>query len=269
MNSDYFFALKALAATDLSQAHIKQHSDGAQLSTRIANIDAVEVGAYSVYKPKDTAVFDQGRVTGKKHWVSNIPNSNSAVLGVQENNNFIMVLVELSDQVCVDMVNTMGMENTFSGHLTFENCPAVKLFDYNSSECFVVKQHISLGFLTNHLGLCQALFADIDQYTSSAGIKCGYEKAKINLNLSTFDLLWNLCLESIGKPESDHMWNLYNINFAHAKKTLTEICYFILEVTGSGLFEIGSVQHQRFKDALIYCSHMRNLYFQLNLKTHI
>ena len=62
-------------------------------------------------------------------------------------------------------------------------------------------------------------------------------------------------------PHLVQLWHQYNTAYGCAKQTLTMILKLIIEVTGSGLFEEGSTQHQRFKDALIYSTHMKNLYF--------
>jgi hypothetical protein len=206
-------------------------------------------------------VFDQGYITGKKLWVSNIPYSSHAVLGVLENNMKIIVLVEMTDRAQTNLVPTVGMENTYTGHIVFEQHPAIKLFDYNGPISFRLQHQTVLGFLTNHYGICLALFDDIDQYTQSAFIECEFDRSKIKLNLSMLGLLWNACLEQIGQPESDQLWHQINTVYGCGKQTLTMILKLIIEVTGTGLYEAGSTQHQRFKDALIYSTHMKNLYF--------
>ena len=259
--ASYQRELLELAKKDLSLAHVKQHSDAAQLAVNLAKIDNIVAGSYSVQKPADTVVFDQGYITGKKLWVSNIPYSSYVVLGVLENNTKIIVLVEITDRAHIDMVSTVGMENTYTGHIVFEQHPAIKLFDYYGLTSFRLQHQTVLGFLTNHYGLCLALFDDLDQYTQSAFIECEFDRSKIKLNLSMLDLLWNACLEQIGRPQSDQLWRQINTTYGCAKQTLTMILKLIIEVTGTGLYETGSEQHQRFKDALIYSTHMKNLYF--------
>ena len=266
MNVDFSAAyqheLLELAKQDLSLAHVKQHSDSGQLAVILAGIENVVAGSYSVQKPGETVVFDQGHLTGKKLWISNIPHSSHAVLGVLENNKKILVLVESTDRAQIDMVPTLGMENTYTGHVTFDQHPAVKLFDYdNDLDSFRVQHQTALGFITNHYGLSLSLFDDIDQYTQSALIRCDFDRSKIKLNLSMLDLLWNACLKQIGDPQSDQLWQQINTAYGCAKQTLVMILKLIIEVSGSGLYEVGSVQHQRFKDGLIYSTHMKNLYF--------
>jgi hypothetical protein len=258
----YQHELLELAKKDLSLAHIKQHSDSAQLAVSIANIDNVVAGSYSVQKPGETVIFDQGYITGKKLWVSNIPYSSHTVLGVLENHKKIIVLVKVTDRAQIDMTPTVGMENTYTGCITFDRHPAIKLFDYGDNpNSFRLQHQTALGFLTNHYGLSLALFDDIDRYTQSALIKCDFDRSKIKLNLSMLDLLWNACLEQIGDAESDQLWRQINTVYGCAKQTLIMILKLIIEVSGSGLYEAGSEQHQRFKDALIYSTHMKNLYF--------
>jgi hypothetical protein len=81
-------------------------------------------------------------------------------------------------------------------------------------------------------------------------------------------MLWNTCLEQIDQPVSDQLWQQINTVYGCAKQTLTMILKLIIEVTGSGLYEVGSTQHQRFKDALIYSTHMKNLYFSTKQNFH-
>jgi len=257
----YHYELLELAKKDLSLAHVKQHSDSAQMAVNLANIDNIVAGSYSVQKPGETVMFDQGYITGKKLWVSNILYSSHIVLGVLENNQKVIVLVKITDNAQIDMVPTVGMENTYTGNITFDKHPAIKLFDYANPDSFQLQHQTALGFLTNHYGLSLSLFNDIDQYTQTAFIKCGFDRSKIDLNLSILGMLWNTCLEQIGKPGSDQQWRQFNTAYGCAKQTLGMILKLIIEVSGSGLYEAGSEQHQRFKDALIYSTHMKNLYF--------
>ena len=261
-SSAYHYKLLELAKKDLSLAHVKQHSNAAQMAVDIAKINNVIAGGYSVQKTGETVTFDQGYITGKKLWVSNIPHSSHVVLGVLENNMKIIVLVEVTDRAQINLVPTVGMENTCTGHITFDRHPAIKLFDYNNNpNSFRLQHQTALGFLTNHYGLTLALFDDIDRYTQSVHIGCDFDRSKIKLNLSMLNLLWNACLEQIGNPESDQLWRQINTVYGCAKQTLIMTLKLIIEVTGSGLYEVGSEQHQRFKDALIYSTHMKNLYF--------
>jgi len=257
----YYHDLTGLAQTDLSLAHIQQHMDSALLAVKIAGHSDVNMSGYSSCKPRDTVTFKEGYLTGQKLWISNIPHGSNFVLGVRQVDTVVLVLVSVTDRVNIDMVPTLGMENTFTGHMTFDHYPAVKLFEYNTADGFLVKHQTALGFLSNHLGLCQALFNNIDQYTDTANIDCTFEKSKIKLNLSALTVLWTSCLEQINAVESDQLWHQYNTAYAFAKQTLIMILQLVIKTTGSKLFETGSEQHQRFKDALIYSSHMKNLYF--------
>ena len=263
LNLDYYNKLRQLAQQDLSLAHLKQHNDAAQLSAALGGVDINGIGTYSVSKPNDTIMFNTGNITGKKYWVSNLVNANYGVFVVKENNFPIVVLTKLSDQVHRELVPTLGMEATHTGHLTFTNHPAVKLFNYDSLTSFPVQYMIELGFVTNHLGLAESIFNDINEYADLAGINNSFERKKIELNLSILEMVWKSGIEQLGVDCSDHIWHLCNTNFALSKKTLTDICHYIIQFTGSKLFEVGTIQHQRFKDALIYSSHRRNLYFSL------
>jgi hypothetical protein len=258
---DYYRKLKCLAASDLSLAHLDQHATGARMAVHAAGLDISGIGSYSVVKPNDSLIFVNGQVTGQKCWVSNAPYSDYAVMIAKENDLPILVLVEDLSNSQIDMIPTVGLEGTHTAHVTFSNSTATKLFNLPDLKLWPTKCMVDAGFITNYVGVSQALFQDIDQYTTDRNIQCSYNKNKIKLNLSVQEILWNSYLSRINEPESKDFWNFHNTVYAFVKKTLVEVTQFVVELTGSGLYEIGTPEHQRYTDALIYCSHMKNLYY--------
>lgn len=263
MTNNYFWDLKKLAGQDLSAAHVLQHTATADLTAKLGGINTVGPGTHSALKPKDTVQLHNGTITGRKHWVSNIPNCGWGVFNVHEGNNRAVVFVELHNAK-VEMVPTMGMEATLTGHLEFNNTPAVRICSNQDPAYFPIMRQHSMSFITNHYGLTESLFADLDQYTNLAGINCAYEKQKIQLELSVMKLLWEPTVKEIDKATgSDYYWHHNNTLYAFVKKCLVDTVQLTAELTGSGLYELDQAHHQRYRDALIYSSHMRNLYFCL------
>ena len=263
----FFQVLRATAHDDLSRAHMLQHNTASKIITDELKITVDGLGAYSVHKVKDNLIFDQGHLTGIKHWVSGLNNATWMVIGAKENSESVMVLVHLDNTTQIQPTLTTGMEATFTGSVMFNHTPAIKLYDkVNYSRFYPIDQFINLGFITNHFGLAEALFNDIDVFTKQANINCEFDKKKIHVDLSVLAMIWNNLLQSLsaGAEPNEQYWHQANTVYAFAKKTLVNVCQLVLEVTGSGLYESSMPGHQRYNDALIYSSHMKNLYKAVN-----
>jgi hypothetical protein len=159
------------------------------------------------------------------------------------------------------------MEATFTGTVVFDHTPAIKLYEkVNYSEFYPIDQYQVTSFVTNHFGLAEALFKDIDEFTKQANINCEFNKRKIHVDLSVLAITWHNLLQSLvtGAVSNDQYWHQANTVYAFAKKTLVNVCQLVLEVSGSGLYNPGTSGHQRYKDALIYSSHKMSLYRAVN-----
>jgi len=261
---DYFHQLRGMANKDLSDAHNFQHLTAAKCSANLANIYPSTDGAYSTIKSLDTVNLVNGRLLGSKRWVSNLPNTKWAILQVKDQGTIAIVMVHFDESTAIELTPTVGMEGTMTGDITFNNTPAIRLFNRSDPVFYPIDKQVILGFISNHLGLCESLFKDIDLYTTQSNMHCQFDKTKLKLSIDVLVLLWNSCLDSIDQNISaDDFWHKHKVTIAHAKKTLVGICQFINETSGSGIYEVGSTHHQRYKDALIYSSHMRNLYTAL------
>jgi hypothetical protein len=189
------------------------------------------------------------------------------IIGAKENSENVMVLVHLDNTTQIHLTPTTGMEATFTGTVVFDHTPAIKLYDkVNYSEFYPIDQYQVLSFITNHFGLAEALFKDIDTFTKQANINCEFNKRKIHVDLAVMAMLWNNLLQVLAtNPEpNEQYWHQANTVYAFAKKTLVNVCQLVLEVSGSGLYEPSMPGHQRYKDALIYSSHKMSLYRAVN-----
>jgi hypothetical protein len=255
-----FQELVELSQLDLSAAHVLQHSRGAQGSADIAGINTSGPGAYSSGKQLDTVEIHNEKLTGKKFWLSNLPNVSWLVIVVGTQ----VVYAELDSSVKIEMVPILGMQDTQTGHVLFDQTRCRIICDLEDDAYFFVRRAHSIRFIANHMGLCQALFNDIDTFTIKQQINCDYHKQKLKLQLDVMQLIWNQLPKSLGMEHRDHYyWQQKNTTYAFAKKCLIETCQFMTEITGSGLYQLGSQANQRYQDALIYSSHMQNLYAAL------
>jgi hypothetical protein len=222
-----------------------------------ANLTFDGAGTWSAQKIFDTVTYSDGKLTGKKHWISGLSLCEWAVISVKHGQSHAVVLFDPKEAM-VETVTTMGMEDTLTVHATFDQTPAVFLYGRLDPLCFPVDSHLHLSFLTIQLGLMESLLNDIDAYT---GVKFDYEKKKLRTDVEIMSLLWNQEVAVINESyhEQHTLWDRRAVIYAFGKKALTNITNFVSEVTGSGLFEPRMPEHQRYKDALIYSTHMRNV----------
>jgi len=262
MNKDFFLELKNQARQDLSQAHLTQHFYSAQHIIESSNHNPLGTGTWSALKYNDTLVYSDAMITGKKHWISGVSLSRWVVVGARENDQQIVALID-ADHLTVEPVSTMGMENTLTVNFVCNNVPAIRLFGYTDFEMAKINRFNMLSFVTNHLGLSQALLDDIDNYTQ--GQNFDYLKKKIKLDIEVLLLLWNKEIDHDLYQTTNFEWSdRVNIMYAFAKKILHSTVNLVTELTGSGIYNTEMPTHQRYKDALIYSSHMKNIATALN-----
>lgn len=250
--------LVELAKQDLSQAHVTQHGYMASSAVQIKKILVQGPGASSDKKSVDTICLENNKLTGKKFWVSNAPNVKWCVIVINDH----LIYVELDPRWSqITMTPTVGMENTLTAQIEFDQAPCEIVCHIDADEYFPVRRCNSLGFIAVHYGLATALFADIDKWTKEHNVNCNYNKQKLKLQLDVMNLLWTQLPKQIELQHRAHeYWKQKNIAYAFAKKCLLETCQLVTEMTGSGLYLPGTAHHQRYLDSLIYSTHMQNLY---------
>lgn len=254
-NLDFFHDLRLLAKTDLSKAHLLQHFTLAKKIVNAAGIDVQGQTTWSSMKPLDTVIYSSGHITGKKHWISGVPDCQWVTFAAKEGDNVVIVLVDAREGL-LEMTPTIGMEDTITAHMTFKNAPAKKILNRTDPRMFLIDAELDLSFITNHLGLAEQLFEDINHFTNN---DFSYHKKKLRLDIEVFKTLWEIELSNDDLQNNQEFWDRRRILYAFGKKTLLNLVQFVTEVTGSGLYEISMPTNQRYKDALIYSTHMRNL----------
>ena len=260
---DWFAYLRSTAGVDLSVAHCEQHKRTAQEAVDNATVAGITATMWSSDKRNDTLVFRDGIVTGKKHWVSNIPAGGYAILHATEDDHQVIIAVDSADAQ-VEMVATVGMEKTYTGHLTFGSAKSVKLFDFRTDfrEIRKLYNHHGLAFVSVMMGLSESLYKNICCTDRNV-----YDR-NIELNLSMCDLLWNKLLEN--KDWDQHIFahgpEEYTTFYSFAKATLIDVYTLGLKVNHSNVYSESDPNYQQLKDALIYISHMKNLYESINSK---
>ena len=251
-SKEFYQDLLQLAQQNLSQAHLHQHFTTAKSYVEAFGQVPNGQGTWSAIKPRDTLVYNNGTVTGKKYWVSGIELCNWVVAPAKHNDKLSMVIISTKD-VVVTPTPTLGMEDTLTVHFTCNQAPGQVLGNRDDPCAFSIDHAHRWCFITNHLGIALAAFQDIDLYTKNVAM-VDYYKNKIKLDLEILKLLWNNEINNLGKQT----WEQNNLVYAFAKKVLTQVTHLVTELTGSGLYQLNAPTHQRFKDLLIYSTHMRN-----------
>lgn len=251
-------SLYRLAQQDLSRAHVAQHGHTAERTVAISSRATQGPGAHSVQKKLDTIDLKTNRLTGIKHWVSNLSRVNWCVLAVENR----VIYVELDPRYHrIHWTPTVGMEATLTGNIEFDHAPYEIICDQEDDRYFPVRRCHSLGFVAIHSGLAEALYRDLVRCTESQRISCEYDLRKLRLQLDVMALLWQSQPKIILPEHQSHShWLQKNTLYAHAKRCLLDTVQLVTAVTGSGLYRPGSPEHQRYLDSLIYSSHMLNLY---------
>lgn len=252
-SKEFYQELLGLAKQDLSQAHLRQHFTTAQSYVTAFGLTINKQCTWSAVKPQDTLVYNNnGTVTGKKYWISGVELCDWVIVPVKSNNDLVLVLLNKKDLI-VSPILTQGMEGTLTVHFTCDQAPAQLLGNRGDSRAWPVDHAHRWCFITNHLGLSMSVFQDIDHYTKNTSM-FDYNKNKVKLDLEILNLLWKHELDNIGNQS----WNRNELVYAFAKKTTTQVAQLTTEITGSGLYEIDRLTHQRYRDILIYSTHMRN-----------
>jgi hypothetical protein len=251
----FFCNLRELASKDLSQAHLTQHFTAAKLFAEAGNYPTNTRGTWSAVKPLDTLQYADGTVSGKKHWVSGVALCDWVVVPAQTPAGPVVVVID-KKYLNIEPVATVGMENTLTVNFTCEQAPVTYLYSRNDPRSAPADQLNGLSFVTIQLGLSIAAYNDIDQHTKSIA-DLNYIKTKVKLDIETLDLLWNYELDRLDEPID---WNRGKLVYSFAKKTILGVAHLVTEITSSGLFQSDMPTHQRYKDLLIYTTHMRNLF---------
>jgi hypothetical protein len=236
------------AKQDLSQAHLTQHFAIADAYLKNTDYKTTGTAAWSAWKLPDTLCYQNGHVSGKKYWVSGMEQCSDVVVAVKHAEQTLIVVVP-TQHLQVQTIFTQGMEDTRTVHFTCENAPA-QVIQYQDNH-HNIGYATTIGFITNHLGLAMAAYNDIDLYTGHA---FAYDKAKIKLDIEILYQLWQNLIDQV----LDINWNKINLIYAFAKKALTQTAQLTLEITGSGLYNIENASNQRYRDMLIYTTHMKN-----------
>ena len=266
----YFHRLKLSASQDLSWAHCIQHDQAAKITQAVSGHAVPEpftsqFSANSTHKKPDTCYIKNNCIHGEKYYVSSLPWADYAVIYVTDLDRGGMsnLLVPRSEFDCdLDSFRPIGMENTVTGTMKFHG-QSLDNFDLLISKqdpkIFIRENFMDLAFPTNCIGLCFGLCADIESFILDNDLTdVDSEFKKLKLDLFSYEQVWKSMLDLMidAEPNTDY-YNYSFLLYNNGKKMLNSLCKFVLD-NGTGYFYQLNSNSQRFRDAVIYTSHMHN-----------
>jgi hypothetical protein len=293
---DLFFKnLLTLATHNLGIAHCVQHNHMSRLLMLIAFENKTapsffqpeyekQIGCYSSLKKNDSLKLVNNVVSGTKHWITNLHQADYGIFFVPiENDIEALVLFDFtnnSNTHTIDSTQTIqiGMEVARAGSLI------VKDYIIPNGYLLGKRKYFSPGpytvgsawndycFITNYLGCIIGLYNEFKEYTIKNNINIDYELKKIGLQISSIKMLWEDNLISIKQSldinnMTDKFWQRRNTQYTQSKSTLLILINLILQSVDSRWLDASGTQNQKFRDALVFSTHMKPLYKNLEEKT--
>ena len=296
----WFNNLLTLSTHNLGIAHCLQHHHSARLFMSIAFADIPtpkffqpeydkQIGSYSNVKSADDLYFSDNKISGTKHWISNLHQADYGIYMVSVDKQLddpleAYVLFDLTSgqhQIDSTLPKPIGMEIARAGSLIVN--------DYKVPEHYLLGQrqfignkgrYISIGswhdyaFITNYLGCIIGLFNDFSRYVDDKKINVEFELKKIGLEISSLKMMW---CDNLGSVEesmdvnnlTDNYWHRRNTQYTQSKNVLLLLINLVLQAVDSQWLMASGVKNQKFRDALVFCTHMKPLYQNLSDKCFV
>ena len=280
----WFFNLLTLARHSVGIAHCVQHNALARVSMEIGfqNCEVPEfyknawndtIGCYSGLKLMDTLSIENNLVSGSKGWISNLHQADYGIFQIPHNDSLAYVLFDLSDSGCARQPSPaqIGLEIACAGMLTVNKLPIPKgyILGYRSATdnepgLSYVSNLAGYTFITNYLGLIQALFCELENYCYNKPSAPLPALDRLRLEIATLNMLWQDNLPSVHvQTYTDHFWHRRNTQYVKSKTVLIELINLTLQTTDNSWTVNHGQSNQRFRDALVFCMHQQSLHKNL------
>jgi hypothetical protein len=292
---DLFFKnLLTLATHNLGIAHCVQHNHSPRLSMLIAfeNKTAPRffqteyeklIGCNSNLKKNDSLKLVNNVVSGTKHWITNLHQSDYGIFSVPiESDMEALILFDFTNNSNTHTIDStqsiqIGMEVAHAGSLIVKDYIIPDGYLLGKRKYFspgpysVVSSWNDYCFITNYLGCITGLYNEFKEYTVKNNINIDYELKKMELQISNIRMLWEDNLISIKQSLhinniTDKFWHRRNTQYTQTKNTLLLLINLILEIVDSSWFNATGSQNQKFRDALVFSTHMKSLFKNLEEK---
>jgi len=276
-----------LASQNLGLAHCVLHNQTARNALQTAGISssyADTIGAFHLNKNNmidgnkkvfnlDTMRLNGSRLSGTAFWNSQLHVADYIVLRVlDQDNNKRWVYLELKNiqhQISYNNFDLAGMQIAQASNFTIDaDIPSESILDFSRpiSDFHPVTNLHKYGTIANHTGICQALLKRIVKICLSNNYNLQFELSKLVNQVDVLTILWEMNLPSVHQPFSKKFWYVFDAQYTFSKKTLTDLIAFCTPIYNSSDYNTQSESYKTFKDAMIYSTHVQNLYRSLNFQ---
>lgn len=271
----WFHNLHDLARQNLGLAHCVLHNQTARNTSALKGLTppyADSVGSYHFHKPGlDTMILQGSRLHGRAYWTSQLHNADYVVMRVQDDQackRWVFVDLRCARvTISPSRFGVMGMPAARASDLELDmQVPDAWILDLGQDcqDLVQASNFYSYGLITNYLGVSQSLLDHMRDHCDRHKIQVTYDLDKFQLQIDMAHLGWRSNLHSVHLRKLDRaFWHARDTQYAFGKKILADQVGFYLQIFATRFCDVADQESQVFRDALVMCSHITNLYKKL------
>ena len=278
----WFQNLSALAQQNLGLAHCVIHNQAAHNVASIAvkhipefnYLYTTRIGAYSFPRSHvDTLTLSGTRLSGKKFWASNLDVADYIILRMLDSNKvekwIYLDLQKINHRIISNNFNPLGMKVAQAFDIEIDDdIPAEWILDnyVPKEELQAVVNFHKYGLITNYWSASKALLAYIEKIANERKYSLEYEIEKLRLQVNMLEIVWQKNMASLLDKRDREFWYVRDTQHNFGKKTLLDIINLFMQLQNSRLCDQNSFESQVFRDAVVFASHIENLYTTVTAK---
>jgi hypothetical protein len=277
----WFKNLYAVAKSDVGIAHcINQHQSSRNALNIISRLNfqyQERLGCFSVHHDIDTIAVKNGTVSGIKNWITSAHQADYLVckVGHHSDPDRCLLFIDFSKtkyQIDNNDFDPIGLKIAKPMKLILESqtlpehwilhCGAFQAQDSQNS----LLSFLKYGFLTNFLGCAVGLFQSLKDLVIKRQYHLDYELKLIESRLTLLKKSWedNFGLSKLDILDQSY-WNWHDAQYNQTKRCLVDMIKLIIDIGNSKFYDSNSQFSQRFRDALVWTSHGKSPYEQVQL----
>ena len=277
--TQWFNNLLTLAQYNLGVAHCVHHNATARYVMQLKfnnnmpeffkNEFAESIGGYSGAKSSDTLKLNGNKLNGQKNWISNLHQADYCISRIKSDDTEIFVLVDMAklkdsiifvnDQLGMEIA-TPGSFNAVDYIIPDDHILGHRSLVDNDSTLAGVSNFHGYCFITNQLGCIVGLYNMIAETSSKNKFDISHELSKFKLEISALKFMWLENIASIDESKIDNsFWHKRNTQYNQSKNILVKLIALGLEIADSSWTNASGPGNQRFRDALVFATHMQSL----------
>jgi hypothetical protein len=226
----------------------------------------------------DNFVLKGNILTGSKQWVSNLTQSDFAVVKATDG-------VEYESYVLIDLTqmphhtepgfDPIGLNVARPGTLVVKDLELPDQYIWGrqsyitkGNSLFFQKNLIEFSFTTNYIGCIIGLYKQIELYSQTQNVNITYELNRLKVAIASLKMMWEDSLPSLHIQDfpDNKFWHRRNTLYTQSKNVIIPLISLVLGIGDSRWLDVSSATTQQFRDALTFSSHMSSLYKNLEGK---